>query len=132
MSIGGFYGAGGEKVVVKKESTAALIRKQQARQQASLATVYDRQLALDRAVAKKGQENAEHACIMDKLADEVAALTKIQEPIKGRAGTVTQSYANVQLHAWCLRYIWSVLHIVPVCKLFANDPKTCTEFAQFS
>jgi hypothetical protein len=73
-------------VVVKKETTAALIQKQQARQQAGLAIVYERELALERAVAKRGQENAEQSTVKSLLADEVAALTKIYEPIKDRAG----------------------------------------------
>lgn len=73
-------------MVVKKETTAALIQKQQARQQAGLAIVYERELALERAVAKRGQENAEQSAVKNLLADEVAALTKIHEPIKDRAG----------------------------------------------
>ena len=75
-------------MVVKKETTAALIQKQQARQQAGLAIVYERELALERAIAKRGQENAEQSAVKNLLADEVAALTKIHEPIKDRAGEV--------------------------------------------
>lgn len=86
-------------MVVKKESTTALVRKQQARQQASLATVYERELALKRAVTKKGQENTEEACIMDKLADEVAALTEIHEPIKGRAGMHSHLADSTVIHS---------------------------------
>ena len=37
---------GAERVLVKKESTAALMRKQQARQQSSLASVFETDLAL--------------------------------------------------------------------------------------
>ena len=81
--------AGGERVVVKKESTATLMRKQQARQQASLASVYERNLALERAASAVGQENTEQAAVMHQLADEVAALSSIHEPIKGRAGMCT-------------------------------------------
>jgi hypothetical protein len=73
-------------VLVKKETTAALIQKQQGRQQAGLAIVYERELALERAVAKRGQENAEQSSVKNLLADEVAAVTKIYEPIKDRAG----------------------------------------------
>ena len=73
-------------MVLKKETTAALIQKQQARQQAGLAIVYERELALERAVAKRGQENAEQSAVKNLLADQVAALTKIHEPIKDRAG----------------------------------------------
>lgn len=91
--------AGTERVLVKKESTAALVRKQQARQQASLASVFERDLALQRAAAVKGQENSEQAAVMGHLADELAALTKIHEPIKGRAGmcSLHQSIASHQL-----------------------------------
>ena len=77
---------GNDKVVVKKETTAALVHKQQARQQAALACLYESELALEAAVAKKGQENTEEAAAMNQLADEVAALTKIYQPIKGHAG----------------------------------------------
>lgn len=73
-------------MVVKKESTAAFIQKQQARQQAGLAIVYERELALERAVAKRGQENAEQSTVKNLLADEAAALSRIYEPIKDRAG----------------------------------------------
>lgn len=73
-------------MVVKKESTATLMRKQQARQQASLASVFERNLALERAASAMGQENTEQAAVMHQLADEVAALSSIHEPIKGRAG----------------------------------------------
>ena len=72
--------------MVKQESTATLMRKQQARQQASLASVYERNVALERAVFVKGQENAEQAVVVGHLADQVAALSSIHEPIKGRAG----------------------------------------------
>ena len=82
----------GDRVVVKKESTATLMRKQQARQQASLASVYERNVALERAVSDTGQENAEQAAVVGRLADEVAALSSIHEPIKGRAGMY--SYAS--------------------------------------
>ena len=78
--------AGGDRIVVKKESAAAFMRKQQARQQASLASVFESNLALERAVSIKGQENTEQAAVMGQLADEVAALCSIHEPIKGRAG----------------------------------------------
>ncbi len=73
-------------MLVKKETTAALIQKQQARQQAGLAIVYERELAMERAIAKRGQENAEQSAVKNLLADEVAALTKIYEPITDRAG----------------------------------------------
>lgn len=75
-----------ERVLVKKESTAALMRKQQARQQAGLASVFEKDLALQRAVSVKGQENTEQAAVMGQLAEELTALTNIHEPIKGRAG----------------------------------------------
>lgn len=82
-----FHGAvGGDRVVVKKESSATLMRKLQARQQASLASVFDRNLALERAASAMGQENTETAAVMHQLADEVAALSSIHEPIKGRTG----------------------------------------------
>ncbi|KAL0024576.1 hypothetical protein WJX79_010339 [Trebouxia sp. C0005] len=81
-----YRNSGGGKVVVKKESTAAFIQKQQARQQAGLAIVYERELALERAVAKRGQENAEQSTVKNLLADEAAALSRIYEPIKDRAG----------------------------------------------
>ena len=78
--------AGGGTVVMKKENTATLMRKQQARQQASLASIYERNLALERAVSVKEQENTEQAAVVGHLADEVAALSSVHEPIKGRAG----------------------------------------------
>lgn len=72
--------------MVKKETTAALIHKQQARQQASLACMYERELKVEKATARQGQENAEQGAVRDVLAGELAELTKIYEPIKGRAG----------------------------------------------
>lgn len=76
----------GIKALVKRESTAALVRKQQVRQQAALAHVYQRELALEKAVDEKGQENAEQAATLSHLQDKVASLTKLYQPIKGRAG----------------------------------------------
>lgn len=95
--------AGGEKVVMKKESSATLMRKQQARQQASLASVYERSMALERAVSVKGQENTEQAAMVDQLADEVTALSSIHEPIKGRAGmySCAAMFPNNMVLAYC-------------------------------
>ena len=87
--------------MVKKESTTALVRKQQARQQASLASVYERDLALAKAATKKEQENSEKAEMLCHLADEVAELTKIYNPIKGRAGTVHLPLALKQQRHQC-------------------------------
>lgn len=117
---------GGDRVVVKKESTATLMRKQQLRQQASLASVYERNLALARAVSVKGQENTEQAAVVDLLADEVAALSSIHEPIKGRAGmysrasmfqnTLTMAYHKLY---WVIQFAavshGSAEHILPFC-----------------
>ena len=55
-------------------------------QQAGLACVYERELTVEKAVARQGQENAEQGAVRDVLAGELAELTKIYEPIKGRAG----------------------------------------------
>ncbi|KAL3160747.1 hypothetical protein ABBQ32_010656 [Trebouxia sp. C0010 RCD-2024] len=77
---------GTERVLVKKESPASLMRKQHARQQAGLASVFETDLALQRAVSVKVRENTEQAAVMGQLAEELAALTKIHEPIRGRAG----------------------------------------------
>lgn len=73
-------------MLVKKESPASLMRKQHARQQAGLASVFETDLALQRAVSVKVRENTEQAAVMGQLAEELAALTKIHEPIRGRAG----------------------------------------------
>ena len=86
---------------------AGMVRKQQARQQASLACVYQRELALEKAVSERGQENTEQAAVMSQLADEVAALTKIHEPIKGRAGMhMPQLVAWQSCMTCCVRLLW--------------------------
>ena len=92
---------GAERLLVKKESTAALMRKQQARQQASLASVFETDLALQRAVSVKGQENTEQAAMMAQLAEELAALTEIHEPIKGRAGKHPHHYCRLCSSCLC-------------------------------
>ena len=81
------HAAAGTKTLVKKETTAALVRKHQARQQASLARVYQRELAVEKAVTEQQQENVQQGAALSELQDEVAALTKLYRPIRGRAGT---------------------------------------------
>lgn len=124
-AVGGVVG--GEKVVVKKESSASLMRKQQARQQASLASVYERNLALERAVSVKGQENTEQAAMVGQLADEVAALSSIHEPIKGRAGmySCAAMFPNTLKLAYC-NLCWHIkLKAVSLCSLHITSDFNC-------
>ena len=78
--------AGEVRAAGKKETTAALLRKQQARQQAGLARLYQRELGLKKAVTDQQQESAQQAEVLIQLNDEIAALNKLYRPIRGRAG----------------------------------------------
>ena len=78
--------AGEGKGGAKKETVAALVRRQQARQQKALADVYERHLKLDALVAKQNQEFAENKAELQLLVQNVAALTEIHRPLKARQG----------------------------------------------
>ena len=71
---------------VKKESVAALVRRQQGRQEKALADVYQRQLKLQTALTKQNQENVHCTAELQLLTQEHAALTAIYKPLKAREG----------------------------------------------
>ena len=70
----------------KKETVAALVLRQQGRQQKALADVYARELKLESLVAKQHQENEEDSSELQLLKQDVAALTDIHKPLKARQG----------------------------------------------
>lgn len=72
----------------KKETTAATVRRHQARQQRALADVYERNLKLECLVAQQDQENKGLASELQHLLQEAAALTEIYTPLKARQGYV--------------------------------------------
>ena len=68
---------------------AALVRRQQGRQQKALADVYERELRLESLVAKQQQENQEDSSELQLLKQDVAALTDIHKPLKARQGPLS-------------------------------------------
>ena len=48
--------------------------------------MYQRELAVEKAVAQQEQENVQQGASLTQLQEEVGALTKLYHPIRGRAG----------------------------------------------
>lgn len=68
---------------------AALVRRQQGRQQKALADVYERELKLESLIAKQHDENEEDGSELQLLKQDVAALTDIHKPLKARQGRLS-------------------------------------------
>lgn len=92
--------AGDSKGAAKKETVAALVCRQQGRQQKALADVYECHLKLDALVAKQKQEIGENSAELQLLVQDAAALTEIHRPLKARQGQLLQycsRFAKVML-----------------------------------
>ena len=85
---------------MKKETVAALVRKQQGRQEKALADVYQSQQKLENALEKKNRENVQYAAELQLLTQEHAALTAIYKPLKIREGVALSLSLKASFRRW--------------------------------